>query len=274
MLITGLPRAGTTLVCHLLNKLPNVIALHEPMDFQQLNARAGQSELLEFIQGFIDRSRDSLLQSSRAYSRAEDGRITSNPVDSSSSTKTGLRPGRHQLEQVHFEGPLDFDFVLLLKHNASFTALLDNLISRYPVFAVIRNPLALLCSWQTVDLPIHDGHIPMAERFDDALARALAQVSDRIDRQLLILEWFFQNYSLLPPSHVLKYEDTVASGGRSLSQVLNTAKDLAVPLASMNANPLYPREHIIDIGERLLKRDGDYWKYYSRSDIQSLMVSR
>jgi hypothetical protein len=28
---TGLPRSGTTLTCHLLNKLPNTVALHEPI---------------------------------------------------------------------------------------------------------------------------------------------------------------------------------------------------------------------------------------------------
>jgi hypothetical protein len=216
VLITGLPRAGTTLVCHLLDKLPDVIALHEPMDFHQLDVLASQSQILEFIGAFIDRSRDSLLESGCAYSRADAGRITSNPVDSI-STEKGLRASRHQLEQVHFEAPSSVDFVLAVKHNASFTAMLDKLVARYPVFAVIRNPLALLCSWQTVNLPIQDGYIPMAERFDDALAHSLARIPDRIDRQLLILDWFFRRYRMLPSSNILRYEDTIASGGRSLS---------------------------------------------------------
>ena len=36
MLLTGLPRGGTTLACELLNHLPDVRALDEPMDPNRL----------------------------------------------------------------------------------------------------------------------------------------------------------------------------------------------------------------------------------------------
>ena len=32
VVLTGLPRSGTTLACHLLNKLPNTVALLEPIE--------------------------------------------------------------------------------------------------------------------------------------------------------------------------------------------------------------------------------------------------
>ncbi len=31
IILTGIPRSGTTLICYLLNKIPNTVALHEPM---------------------------------------------------------------------------------------------------------------------------------------------------------------------------------------------------------------------------------------------------
>jgi hypothetical protein len=31
VVLTGLPRGGTTLTCHLLNQLPDTVALHEPI---------------------------------------------------------------------------------------------------------------------------------------------------------------------------------------------------------------------------------------------------
>jgi len=31
IILKEIPRSGTTLVCHLINKLPNFVALHEPM---------------------------------------------------------------------------------------------------------------------------------------------------------------------------------------------------------------------------------------------------
>ena len=39
-LLTGIPRAGTTLTCALLNELPNTIALAEPPVFEALGDRA------------------------------------------------------------------------------------------------------------------------------------------------------------------------------------------------------------------------------------------
>ena len=32
VLVTGTPRSGTTLICSLVNKLPDTVALHEPMN--------------------------------------------------------------------------------------------------------------------------------------------------------------------------------------------------------------------------------------------------
>jgi hypothetical protein len=34
VVLTGLPRSGTTLVCRLLNKLPDTVALHEPLSWR------------------------------------------------------------------------------------------------------------------------------------------------------------------------------------------------------------------------------------------------
>src|SRR5262245_2561552 len=31
VLVAGIPRSGTTLTCHLLNSLPDIVALHEPI---------------------------------------------------------------------------------------------------------------------------------------------------------------------------------------------------------------------------------------------------
>jgi len=36
IILTGIARSGTTLTCFLLNKLPQAVALHEPMDPSQL----------------------------------------------------------------------------------------------------------------------------------------------------------------------------------------------------------------------------------------------
>ena len=54
-------------------------------------------------------------------------------------------------------------FDLVVKHNALFTALLPDLLSAFPVYGIVRNPLAVLASWNAVNLPVKQGRIP-AER--------------------------------------------------------------------------------------------------------------
>ena len=43
-----------------------------------------------------------------------------------------------------------------MTHPAAFTAAAAALQTRYTLFAVIRHPLSVLASWQTVDLPVHE----------------------------------------------------------------------------------------------------------------------
>jgi len=57
ILITGLPRSGTTLTCHLLNKLPNSVALHEPLSPDTLKG-LDEAGLVETIQQFFSAQRD------------------------------------------------------------------------------------------------------------------------------------------------------------------------------------------------------------------------
>jgi hypothetical protein len=110
---------------------------------------------------------------------------------------------RHQLH--------DENFTLVIKHNALFTALLPELNGSLPVYGIVRNPLAVLASWNQVDLPVNQGHIPAGEMFYPALKALLAQTSDRLQRQLHILEWFCHQYAEHLGERILRYEDFVVN---------------------------------------------------------------
>src|SRR5689334_16285425 len=49
VLVTGLPRSGTTLTCHLLQKLPDTVALHEPMDFHKFSPERSRDDMCRDI---------------------------------------------------------------------------------------------------------------------------------------------------------------------------------------------------------------------------------
>jgi hypothetical protein len=69
VLLTGLPRSGTTLMCHLLNKLPHSVALHEPMDPSRLGGLP-MDEVLARVRAFLEAERHRILTTGRTTSKA------------------------------------------------------------------------------------------------------------------------------------------------------------------------------------------------------------
>jgi hypothetical protein len=270
ILLTGLPRSGTTLACRLLNQVPGVVALHEPLPVADYAAWGSTERALEAISAFLAQTRRSLLTRGAAPSRHVGGAIPDNPF-SDVPGPDGLRRVVQREGEVRFAKPLQPDFLLVVKHTAAFAALLDRLTDRFCCRALIRNPLAVLLSWQTVNVPIRRGRVPAAEAFDPHLKDALDALDDPLDRQVHILHWFFGRFAdTLEPDAVVRYETLVDTGGAALRAVAPAAALLRESLENRNANPLYPKEHVVRLAERLLDAAGPAWIYYARSDVERL----
>lgn len=273
IILTGIARSGTTLACSLLNRLPQTVALHEPMNPAELVGLDLHTAFLDRVAAFFAEQRASLLASGTAVSLARDGRIPDNPFEPRAAT-TGLRPSTTPGGVVRFEKPLRPDFRLAIKHPNCFTAALAALKTRYPCFAFVRNPLAVLLSWSTIDAPVQQGRLPFGEAFDPALRDALAGEPDRIARQLAILAWYFDRYAtLLPESHVIRYEDLVASRGRALAMIDPDAASLDEPLASRNSSSLYDPHLARHLASRLLDAADSCRGPYTRADVEGLLAA-
>jgi hypothetical protein len=272
VLITGIPRSGTTLVCSLLNKLPDVVALHEPMDVWDFAKCRDATELAALIENFCADARRSLREEGFAISKHVGGEIRDNSATDPVS-QPGQRVRRTEHGKIFIDKPLGEDFTLAIKHPLAFTALLESLSSHFECFAVIRNPLATLASWNSLDwLKVKKGHAPIAEKLDRDLARKLTEESDTIDRQIQILEWSYDRYQrYLPERAVLKYEDLIATRSRALAKFFPMAAELDEDLVSKNLNKHYDRALMTALGQRLLKREGPLWNFYSRRDVESLL---
>jgi hypothetical protein len=275
ILLTGVPRSGTTLACHLLNKAPDTVALHEPMDvftFAALRRRGGDAAVLDAISAFAAAQRASLLEHGTARSKAVDGKVPDNPISRVASAD-GLRRSMAGLVQVSFGKPRASGFTLVMKHPSAFSALLPALVSRFQVAAVVRNPLAILGSWASVRLAVHDGHAPAAENLDPALHEALTARGERLERQIHLVGWFFERFARwLPRARVVRYEDMIATGGAALGAITPAAASLAEPLRSNNASELYERAALRVAGARLLDSDGAYWQFYGREEVAALLA--
>ncbi len=271
IILTGLPRSGTTLSCHLLNQLPNVVALHEPMDIKKLGQGRDGATLIAAVQEFFHKNRASILSTGAARSKHDGGVIPDNPF-SSEQLPNGNRRSLVSRGTIQIDKPLTDDFLLVIKHPMAFTAALEQLQEHFPSYAIVRNPLATLASWNSVAVPVADGHAPAAEQLDLRLREELARLTDKTDRQLHLLSWCFEKYGrLLPRSSVIRYEEIIGTGGGALYPITPQAIKLNQPLASKNLNSLYDREGMLRLGEKLLASDGAYWDFYSRESVIALV---
>ncbi|ASF46106.1 hypothetical protein [Methylovulum psychrotolerans] len=271
IILTGLPRSGSTLVCHLLNKVNNTIALNEPMagNFPE---GATQQEICGEIAEFFASSRQSILEKKQVLTKHIKGKVPDNSFGPEKNS-SGLRTN-HQMERsfIDIENEVSDNFTLCVKHNGLFALLLGELTSFFPCYAIIRNPLAVLASWNSVDIPVNYGHIPVAENADRELFQALSAIPDRLDRQFHILSWFFGQYkNTLPKEKIIRYEEVIESGGSSLKMVTSGASKLAEPLVNRNVNDLYDKALMLSLGERLLNTEGEYWQFYTPEDVKSLL---
>ncbi len=274
VVLTGPPRSGTTLTCHLLNKLPDTVALHEPLKIAGLAKRGTHAQICEVIADFFLSTRASLHAHSLAHSKHIDGKIPDNPYANHFGAAE-FRERQVTRGEVIIDKTLSPEFLLALKHPAAFTALLPELIHRFRCLAIIRNPLAALASWYTVDEPMREGRAPAAERLEPALKKALEHLPDRLDRQLHLLSWYYEKFSrYLKPADLLRYEDLVATNGQALQMLTPHARHLTEALENRNRNRLYDDTLMQTLGERLLQSEGAYWQYYSKDSVAALLEPR
>lgn len=270
IILTGIPRSGTTLTCHLLNKLPQTVALHEPIDVNQFSKLKSREVICQEIRLFFQEARASISSRKEVLSKNILGAVPDNPVGDT-RTQLGLRQSISQLGLIKVKKELNPEFLLVIKHPAAFTALLPELIHFFPCYSLIRNPLSVLASWSSVAMPVEDGHAPAAEGLDSELRRVLGCIGDKTARQLHLLSWFYEQYQrYIPANHILRYEDLISSGGANLQTITPNAQVLCEPLESRNSNPLYDRRVLQSIGDKLLASEGAYWQFYTKEAVEAL----
>jgi len=272
IILTGIKRSGTTLACHLLNKAPDVVALHEPMHVSKLAELENRGDIGAPIERFFAETRASIRLHGKAVSKNKGGQVPKNTYGSQ-YTEEGTRKNiGMKRSQIAIEKSVSDDFVLCVKHPAAFTAILEILIKRFPCFAIIRNPLSILASWNSVNMPLTTGHMPAAERLDYDLKKTLKHAKDRFDRQIQLLAWHYEKYRrVLPSPAILRYEDMITSGGKCLAAITPNADTLNEALVSKNKNELYDAKLMRVLSEKLLSTDGAFWEFYSKESVEALL---
>lgn len=267
--LTGVPRSGTTLACRLLGRCRGTVALFEPMEVSALpmNDRA---MAVKHVVAFFDQTRARILETGWAPSKQLDGQVPDNSFGDK-LTVDGRRPIQVAPGHIRVDPMLAPDFTLVVKHNAAFTALLPHLAERFDTIAIVRHPLSVLASWNSVNLPVSAGRLPAGERLDAGLAGRLAEEPSRLRRQLVVLDWFFSRFAtMLPASRVVRYEDLIASQGARLRACAGLVGVGDEPLTERNANSAYSRDEVDALAQALHDHPGDWRRWYHRDSIAPL----
>ncbi len=260
--LTGVPRGGTTLACKLLGECRDTVALAEPIQIDSVPE--DPEAAVAWLRDFFADTRRNLEATGRAPGKLVAGGIATNFFGAEEGA--GRRQSMAHSGELVFATPPPPGFTLAIKHNASFTALLPDLAAAIPTIALIRHPLPVLASWQTVELPVADGRIPGGERFDPALRSRLLGVPDILGRQLHILDWFFARFASARASlAVVKYEDIVASRGQSLFDAADV-QGTPRALEDHNASPLYRAVQPARLAAALADFGGAWSAFYSETD--------
>jgi ribosome-associated protein YbcJ (S4-like RNA binding protein) len=264
IVITGVPRSGTTLCCYLLSQLPNVVALNESMRVGKLRTT---ETAIKGVEDFFAHTRHTLINDGYATARATKKGLT----DNNFSLVNGERELVVEKQRVRIDKNLNTNFDLAIKHNAFFTILLGSLIELYPTFAIIRNPLSILGSWNSVNIPAKRGEVRAAKWLAPNLIEQLEKIPNKYDKQIHILDWYFTQYLSLPEKQVLKYEELIHSNGHALKVITPKATKLNLQLESKNKSKLYNDDLMKRLVEKLLKSDHAYWSFYERSDVEKII---
>jgi hypothetical protein len=219
LIITGVPRSGTTLAAAIIDRAPDSLCLSEPDHHVDLMSRAASPE--DFVGSLcreFDAVRRTILGGGSVFDRrrADGAPITNYFAD---PLPDGRREAVFASRGVTRSG-LSADFVLGAKHNALYAAVLPEIVhsGRFRVIAVVRDPVAVLMSWRTLDLPVSRGRLPAGERFWPALAALGRADLDLTDKQIRICDLLLCRFGQLADRiAVIPYEVFAADPARLLA---------------------------------------------------------
>ena len=212
LIVTGIPRAGTTLLAACVDSLEDAVCLSEP-EWQALWSQETKDRL-EYIARLsedFDRVRHILQDGASVPDRRRDDQA---PV-TDYYRQPGAAGAKYEVQQLNRVG-LSKDFLLGMKHNAHYTCVLDELLDedRFHVLAIIRHPVATIQSWRSLPIPIREGRLPAAERFWPEIAALWQDTNDLLEVQVriygLFCQRFWENSGRLT---VIRYEDLLSDHG-------------------------------------------------------------
>jgi hypothetical protein len=265
LLITGVPRSGTTLLTATIGKIPNVVALSEPIQQRELkHALSSPMEYACRLMELMQTLRRQILDGVPLPNRfdKENHEVASNYWRSIEG-----EAGRQMVATSEVREEViavqDENFILCIKNCEQFTSCLEALaqLPGISIIAVVRNPVACLLSWRSLSIPISQGRIKFGEKFHREL-RKIRRIEDVLLRQVKVLDWYFGSYYRHREKvKIIRYEDFVEKPDL-LREIIDVPASHAFSKhQSMNKRPEYNHADAETISE-YLNRHTQFVRYF------------
>lgn len=215
LLLTGVPRSGTTLAAALLDKLEDTVCLSEPDEHVGLmkQSRDAADFVASLFRSMKEAKRRLVAGDAVLDRRGPDGAAVTNYFGTSGD---GPRPASFAVRPVDARN-LSPDMFLAAKHNALYAAVLPELVEYggFRIVALVRDPVPVIRSWRSLTLPVSRGRLPAAERYWPEMRLLTASDMPLLNKQIMIFDLicrrFIENAAGIA---LLRYEDMLEDSAR------------------------------------------------------------
>jgi len=259
--VTGIPRSGTSLILSLLNSDENMMCFSEPPWIKLIRNNADNGDQLsQLLRHKISELRRDILESHSIEMVYQKNKNT--PPDNYFKREVGGIKKTRNTEWVTFDSSKANNH-FVIKANAVFTAVLPSLIKAgmWQIVPVIRDPLYVLMSWNSVPIASSKGRVAVVEKFSNDL-KLIAQQKPLLKRQVLLLDWYFKQYEIFESDDVLYYENLISNPLVEIKKFFPEAEIHLSKLKSKNTKSRYANETEQIYKDALLQYGQELKKYY------------
>jgi len=213
VILTGIPRSGTTLITALIDSMSDAVALNEPRwqyDWMMRHKGGLPADFAVWLVKDFARLRQQLLQKVPIPERRlRDGTAVTNYYRINSEEQKAAEI----FEVIPFTRPgLTSDFILAIKHNGLYLSVLRQLMltQQFTIIAILRNPVGVISSWNDVPIPLGQGKMPGAIGYWKDMRELTESGIPLLEKQVRMYDLVCQRfYNLRDHIHIIKYEELV-----------------------------------------------------------------
>ncbi|MEW4267081.1 hypothetical protein ACLHWY_25470 [Priestia aryabhattai] len=267
LIVTGIPRSGTTLTTALVDSLSNSVCLSEPA--WQGRFFKNTDDIKEVVQqiedDFVNIRKKIVKQKPVEDRRDEGGLPLTNYIKYSNNGETK----KNKDTKSFILDVKNKNFLLGMKHNAHYTSILPQLAENnfFSVLAIVRHPIPTILSWHKVNFPISKGRLPGAEYFWPKIKKISSNNDPLLVKQVKIYDLFCKRYlSLDDKIHLLKYE-TILESPIILEKLTNKTYEREINLTNLNKNSHYNFEMSKEIKKYIKRYAPHALELYSLDDF-------